>query len=83
MYSNENFQIKNFGQTPSQLLVEPHAPRQPLQNGQKGILAGDEAATQGQVQAEHEVRMVLKFMSNSPGKTWDRKNIFWIFLQSD
>jgi len=45
-------QIKSFGQTPSQLLIEPHPPRQP--------------ETVSVEEDSQEVRMVLKFVSNSP-----------------
>lgn len=45
-------QIKSFGQTPSQLLIEPHTPRQ--------------AETVTAEEDSQEVRMVLKFVSNSP-----------------
>ncbi|MFT7815131.1 lipopolysaccharide-responsive and beige-like anchor protein [Arapaima gigas] len=50
-------QIRSFGQTPCQLLVEPHPPRSPAMQGPP--LAFSE-------QMQQDVVMVLKFPSNSP-----------------
>ncbi|XP_018416801.1 PREDICTED: lipopolysaccharide-responsive and beige-like anchor protein [Nanorana parkeri] len=55
-------QIRSFGQTPSQLLIEPHPPRSSAMQVylllQTPLMFTD--------QAQHDVIMVLKFPSNSP-----------------
>uniref|UniRef100_A0A8C4X293 Neurobeachin n=1 Tax=Eptatretus burgeri TaxID=7764 RepID=A0A8C4X293_EPTBU len=50
-------QIKNFGQTPSQLLIEPHPPRSSAMH-LSPLMFKD--------QMQQDVIMVLKFPSNSP-----------------
>ncbi|OWK00793.1 hypothetical protein Celaphus_00016584, partial [Cervus elaphus hippelaphus] len=55
-------QIQNFGQTPSQLLIEPHPPRSSAMHlcflPQSPLMFKD--------QMQQDVIMVLKFPSNSP-----------------
>ncbi|OCT97014.1 hypothetical protein XELAEV_18009233mg [Xenopus laevis] len=50
-------QIRSFGQTPSQLLIEPHPPRSSAMQVTPLMFTD---------QAQHDVIMVLKFPSNSP-----------------
>ncbi|XP_056418795.1 lipopolysaccharide-responsive and beige-like anchor protein isoform X2 [Hyla sarda] len=50
-------QIRSFGQTPSQLLIEPHPPRSSAMQVTPLMFTD---------QAHHDVIMVLKFPSNSP-----------------
>ncbi|XP_040187824.1 lipopolysaccharide-responsive and beige-like anchor protein isoform X2 [Rana temporaria] len=50
-------QIRSFGQTPSQLLIEPHPPRSSAMQVSPLMFTD---------QAQHDVIMVLKFPSNSP-----------------
>uniref|UniRef100_A0A8B9FHX6 Lipopolysaccharide-responsive and beige-like anchor protein n=1 Tax=Amazona collaria TaxID=241587 RepID=A0A8B9FHX6_9PSIT len=54
-------QIRSFGQTPSQLLIEPHPPRSSAM--QYLLLQSPLMFTE---QAQQDVIMVLKFPSNSP-----------------
>lgn len=49
-------QIRNFGQTPSQLLMEPHPPRSSAMHLSPLMFSG----------APDDVCMTIKFMSNSP-----------------
>ncbi|XP_040274469.1 lipopolysaccharide-responsive and beige-like anchor protein [Bufo bufo] len=50
-------QIRSFGQTPSQMLIEPHPPRSSAMQVTPLMFTD---------QAQHDVIMVLKFPSNSP-----------------
>ena len=59
-------QIKHFGQTPCQLLTEPH-PKRPLKHEIKSLqekTASETTPTPNSMQSD--VLMVLKFVSNSP-----------------